>query len=85
MPEQTVSAQEASLTVQVAAEIRAWMGRHKMSQRALAAELGLSPASMHARIHGTQEIGLNELDQIAKALGVTVQDLMPATAAAGAA
>lgn len=86
MPEQTAAAEEASLTVHVAGEIRAWMARRRMSQRALAAEVGMSAGSLHPRIHGTQELGVNEVEKIAKALDVTVLELMaPAHAPVGAA
>jgi transcriptional regulator with XRE-family HTH domain len=65
------------LTERVAEEIRAWMGRRKLSQAELARQLGVSKMWVSYRLNGTQPIDLNDLDRIARILGVGVADLLP--------
>lgn len=65
------------LTERVAEEIRGWMGRRRLSQAALARQLGVSKMWVSYRLSGTQPIDLNDLDRIARALGVAVADLLP--------
>lgn len=62
------------------------LARRRMTQRALADELGVSVSWVSYRMTGVQDIGLNDLQQVAAALGVAVNDLMPAASStAGAA
>lgn len=61
----------------IAEEIRVALTRQRMSQRQFAAKLGVSPAWLNYRLTGVQEIGVNDLNRIAKALGLSVFDLMP--------
>ncbi len=84
----TITPERASRTLSdlIAEEIRVALTRQRMSQRQFAAKLGVSPAWLNYRLTGAQEIGVNDLNKIARALDMTVFDLMPsAEAAAGAA
>ena len=80
-------------TVRVASEVRAWRGRLQISQKTLSERLGLSQASMSARLNGKAAFTLDELDTLAEMFGIEVTDLFgpstswyptaePATAAA---
>ena len=60
----------------VAEEIRVALTRQRMSQRGFAAKLGVSPAWVNYRLTGQQEIGLNDLSQIAAVLGVDLDELL---------
>lgn len=60
----------------VAEEIRVALTRQRMSQRGFAAKLGVSPAWLNYRLTGQQEIGLNDLFQIASVLGVDLDELL---------
>lgn len=66
-----------SLSELVAEEIRALLGRRRMSQASLARQLKVSPMWVNYRLTGTQPIDLNDLERIATTLGVTVFDLLP--------
>lgn len=66
-----------SLTERVAEEIRAQMGRKRMSGARLAKQLGVSDMWVSYRLRGVQPIDLNDLERIADALGVPVIDLLP--------
>lgn len=61
----------------VAEEIRVMMIRRRTTGRKLARTLGVSPSWLSYRLTGVQEIGLNDLDRIAAALGVSIRDLLP--------
>lgn len=61
----------------IAEEVRVLLTRRRLSQRQFAAQLGVSPAWLNYRLTGVQEIGVNDLNRIAKALGVGVYDLLP--------
>lgn len=66
-----------SLTERVAEEVRAMMGRRRISGARLARELGVSDAWVSYRLSGKQPIDLNDLENIARALGVPVISLLP--------
>jgi transcriptional regulator with XRE-family HTH domain len=68
---------KGSLSDAVAEEIRVLLTRRLMTQRELADQLGMSLQALNYRLTGTQELGLNEVAAIAKALGVDPLDLMP--------
>ena len=53
------------------------MARRRMSGRQLATELAVSPSWVNYRLTGKQPIDLNDLARIAKALEVTVSNLLP--------
>jgi transcriptional regulator with XRE-family HTH domain len=63
-------------TAQVAAEIRAEMGRQRMSQEALAARIGISQQSLSRRLLGTYPFNTIELAKAAEALNVPVGRLL---------
>lgn len=67
----------ATLSQMVAEEIRALMARRRMSGRQLATELKVSPSWVSYRLTGAQPIDVNDLMQIARALGVGVHELLP--------
>src|SRR5512142_1169877 len=68
---------EQALSERVAEEIRAWMGRRRMTGATLSSKLGVSPAWVSYRLSGRQEIGLNDLQRIADALDVAAVNLLP--------
>ena len=59
-----------NLTEQVAAEVRAYMARRRMTQARLAEVLGLSQSGVSARLAGKVPFRLDELEKVADALGV---------------
>lgn len=61
----------------VAAEIRAELGRQRMSQTELADALGMPVATLRRRLNAEIVIDVNELWAMARALGVPVQRLLP--------
>jgi transcriptional regulator with XRE-family HTH domain len=66
-----------TLSEQVAEEIRAMLGRKRVTGRELARRLGVSQPWVSQRLTGHQEIGLNDLERIADALDVEVAELLP--------
>ena len=76
----------ATLTELVAQEIDAVRGRKRMSQAKLAKLMGKTPMWVSLRLRGRQPIDMNDLWLFAKALGVSVHQLLPSPeAVAGAA
>lgn len=69
----------ATLSTDVAAEIRAWMGRLGVTQAELARRLGQNAQWVSVRIStsATVAVNLDEMQRIADALGVLVKDLLP--------
>lgn len=65
------------LTAEVASEIRARMGRDNVSRAELARRLKVEDSWVGKRLNGRTEIGLSDLQRIARALGVPVIDLLP--------
>jgi transcriptional regulator with XRE-family HTH domain len=61
---------------QVAGEVRALMGRHRVSQTALARVLGLSQSSLSARLCGELPFDLDDLVTVAKHFNVSVTSLL---------
>lgn len=66
-----------SLSAHVGKEIRKLLIDLDMKQLELATRLGENEMWISRRLRGTQPIDLNDLERIAKALGVEVADLMP--------
>jgi DNA-binding Xre family transcriptional regulator len=66
-----------TLSGYVAAEIRAVLARRRVTGRDLAAQLQVSRSWVSYRLTGTTAIDLNDLERIAKALGVEIIDLLP--------
>lgn len=60
----------------IAQNVRAEAARHRISQRVLARELGLSQQSLSQRWLGRVSFKADELGVIARVLGVPVGDLM---------
>jgi len=72
-----VGTAKPTLSAQVAREIRAEMGRQRMSAAKLARQLGVSEAWTSRRLSGDQTIDLNDLQRIADVLGVDPLALWP--------
>jgi transcriptional regulator with XRE-family HTH domain len=66
-----------TLSARVAEEIRAMLGRKRVTGRELSRRLSVSQPWVSQRLTGHQEIGLNDLERIAAALDVEVADLLP--------
>jgi transcriptional regulator with XRE-family HTH domain len=73
-----------NLAEYVAGEVRAEMARQRVSQRQLAAQLGLSQVQIQRRLAGRIEFRPSELDRAAELLGVPVTQLLPSAPAASA-
>lgn len=67
-----------ALTARVAEEIRALMGRKRITGAALARSLGVSEAWVSYRLSGKQTIDLSDMERIAASLGVAPVELLPA-------
>nr|MDT0658080.1 helix-turn-helix domain-containing protein [Micromonospora sp. DSM 115978] len=65
----------------VAEEVAAALGRRRMTGAALAAAIGASEMYISRRLNKQTAFSLNDLDRIARALGVSVLDLLPRDAA----
>ncbi|SCL43219.1 Helix-turn-helix [Micromonospora pallida] len=76
--------QPATLTEVVLGEIRAEMGRQKMTGRAVAEAMGVTHVYVSRRLSGTVPLTLADLDRIAVALSVPVTDLFPRQMASAA-
>jgi transcriptional regulator with XRE-family HTH domain len=72
----------ATLSAQVAEEIRALMARRRIRQSQLAREIGENDQWVSVRLNGRQAIDLNDLQRIAEALDVSPADLLTATGTA---
>lgn len=72
-----------TLESQVAAEIRARLARRRMQQAELAALVGEHPSWVSRRLSETRRITIDDLERIAKALGVGAVDLLPRSARTG--
>lgn len=62
--------------VRLGAEVRAWLGRRNVSQRQLAAMLGMNPTALNFRIQGKRSFDVTELLKIASLLDITLAQLM---------
>lgn len=67
---------DADTQARATAEIRALMGRYKVSQAKLAAAVGLSGRGMSERLSGKASLTVRELGRIAKFFDVPVADLV---------
>jgi transcriptional regulator with XRE-family HTH domain len=65
-----------------AREVRAEMGRQKISGAALAQTLGVSDMYVSRRLNGEVPFDLAELERVAAALSVPVTQFLPAEVAA---
>ena len=69
------------LSGQVAANIRAELARQRRTQSELVMSLGLSPSAVSRRLSGQQPFEIDEVDAVARLLGVSVADLIGQAAA----
>lgn len=60
----------------VAANIRALMGRHRVSQSRLAAAVGLSTRGMSERLNGHTNFTVRELGKVARFFGKSLGDIV---------
>lgn len=67
-------------TSEIASNIRAELGRKRISQRELARQLGISPTAMHMRLRGETRIPSDELVQIAQLLELDPAELLKGAA-----
>lgn len=74
-----------TLTQLVATEIRVQMARADVKQSQLARNLGTNEQWLSVRLRGRQPIDMNDLALIARALGVSVYELLPSPEVADAA
>jgi putative transcriptional regulator len=53
------------------------LGKHKMTQRALAQETGIRPATISKMYYEeTKRIEIDQIDRICKAFGCSIEDLL---------
>lgn len=71
--------QSNTLADRVAAEVRAHLARRQLTGSALAATIGKSEMYVSRRLRGDVPFDLNDIEQAAQFLGVSVADLMPAS------
>lgn len=74
---ESLSRSATSLSAYAAEEVRVLLVRRKMKQTELAARLGVTEMWLSRRLRGVQPLTLDELAQIAEALGVYPTDLLP--------
>lgn len=60
-----------------ASEVRALMGRHRVSQARLAVALGMSQSALSRRLNGDQPFDIDDLFKIAEHFGTEVGALLP--------
>ena len=60
----------------VAEEVRAWLGRRRITQTALARALGLSQPAVSNRLKGTTPFDVNELATTAQLLDIPLERLL---------
>lgn len=72
----SISNSPRGLSARVADTLRAEMARSRVSQQELASRLGLTQQKISRRMSGRVAFSLDELEQIASALGLSVQDLV---------
>jgi transcriptional regulator with XRE-family HTH domain len=69
-----------TLSLRVAEEIRAMLGRKRVTGRELARRLGVSQPWVSQRLTGHMDISLNDLQRIADALDLDFAELLPTPA-----
>jgi transcriptional regulator with XRE-family HTH domain len=74
--ETTPERRTATLSELVAEEVRAYMGRKRMSQAQLARGVGKTEMWVSLRLRGRQAIDLNDLMAIADVLGIDASELL---------
>ncbi len=71
-----MSQRTSTATDTVAANIRAEMARQRLSQSAVAVEVGMSPAAISQRLSGKTAINIGELVRRARVLNVPAEALL---------
>ena len=61
---------------EVGVEVKVWLTRRGMSQKALADALGITPSALSRRLRGAMDFSVNELGQVAGLLDITLADLL---------
>lgn len=69
-----------AVTLDLAGEIRAHLGRQGHSQRWLSAQTGIGVPGLSKRLHGKTPFTVDELLRVAAALGVTIATLLETAA-----
>ncbi len=64
------------LTAAAAGALRAEMARKRVSQAALAKQVGCSQQRISRRLSGKHPITVDDLEKFAEALGITVADVL---------
>jgi len=75
--------QQADFNERVSAEIRAEMGRKRMTQEELARRIGWQGSQLSRRLSGLIQFRTAEVESIARALDVPLDQLMSPRALAG--
>lgn len=68
--------ERATLNERVSDEVRALMGRHRVSQVALAGVLGVTQTQVSRRLHSKLQFTLPEIELLAAYFGVSTASLM---------
>lgn len=76
MPPETHN-EAQTLTMRVAAEIRAEVARQRVTHRELGRRINLSQPQVTRRLNGRLAMDTAELERIAQALGVSVDRFLP--------
>ena len=69
---------EKNITAQVALKVAAAIGRSAYSQRAVAKEAGIPSTTFTRKIGGHTDFTIVELITVARILGLTLEDFLPA-------
>lgn len=67
---------QADIRSVVAGEVRAWMARRGVSQVVLSAGVGIGQSQISKRLNGKIPFDVDELDRIAKFLGIDLLTLL---------
>lgn len=70
-------AMEQTATARTAGAVRAELARRKITGRDLATALGWSVTTTWRRLNGTNPFDVDELDAVARHLGIPIADLLP--------
>lgn len=65
------------MRVLVATEVRAWLGRRRISGAELARQMGKSQTWVARRLDGRQAFDVDDLEQVASVLNLHVSDFLP--------
>lgn len=60
----------------VGTEVRVWLTRRSLSQRALADSLGIAQSALSRRLRGAMDFSISELGQIATLLDISLAELL---------